>query len=559
MTITSSKNNKASIDLFLLFTAAFIIISAGIGLRDPWPADEPRYALVAKQMVESGQWFFPFRGDELYPDKPPLFMWVEAFFYWLTGSLRFAFLMPSLLAGLFTLGLTYDLGRRLWNHRIGIIAGWTLLATVQFTLQAKTAQIDAMLCLWVTLALYGFCRHLLQGPDWRWYYLGFAAVGLGVITKGVGIIALLVFVPWFFARQQQWRLLTAFPQKTFKWWIGPITMLGVISAWLLPMLILVHISNDPALEAYRDNILFKQTGGRYAHSWGHIKPFWYFFVSVIPVFWLPLSLAFPWLIPAWWHRLQRKDARYLLLLGYALLALLFFSFSAGKRGVYVLPLLPAVALASAALVPGLMKKVSLQKTFWSVLALLSTGLLLFFLYATVVKPDIQTEVLQKYQLNPWGLILAIAVLGISWLFWGWKQRQRRGVIALSGFFLSLWLIYGWYGYPTLNDGRSSRQLMAKVGQRLGPEGQLALVNWKEQTLLMADRKATTFGFTRPPETQLSDALQWVQQPGKRFILLQKPKSTRCIEFSPTDFLGRWHQRDWYLIDQQAISSHCKIQ
>jgi hypothetical protein len=87
----------------LLLLLALLLISSGLGLRDPWPADEPRYALVAKQMVESGDWLFPHRGQELYPDKPPLFMWVIAVCLWLTGSLRVAFLLPSLLAGLLSL------------------------------------------------------------------------------------------------------------------------------------------------------------------------------------------------------------------------------------------------------------------------------------------------------------------------------------------------------------------------------------------------------------------------------------------------------------------------
>jgi 4-amino-4-deoxy-L-arabinose transferase-like glycosyltransferase len=45
--------------LYPLFIFAILLIFIGIGLRDPWPADEPRFALVAKEMVESGQWFFP--------------------------------------------------------------------------------------------------------------------------------------------------------------------------------------------------------------------------------------------------------------------------------------------------------------------------------------------------------------------------------------------------------------------------------------------------------------------------------------------------------------------
>src|SRR6185312_6111232 len=96
--------------LFLLI--ALVILGAGIGLRDPWPSDEPRFTLAAKQMVESGDWMFPHRGSELYADKPPMLMWAEAASFELVRWWRLAFMLPSLLAGLGTLLLVYDLRRR---------------------------------------------------------------------------------------------------------------------------------------------------------------------------------------------------------------------------------------------------------------------------------------------------------------------------------------------------------------------------------------------------------------------------------------------------------------
>ena len=63
-------------ELFWFLAIAFVILAAGIGLRDPWPADEPRFVLVARQMWDSGDWLFPHRGQELYPDKPPLYFWL---------------------------------------------------------------------------------------------------------------------------------------------------------------------------------------------------------------------------------------------------------------------------------------------------------------------------------------------------------------------------------------------------------------------------------------------------------------------------------------------------
>jgi len=115
--------------LFLLLLVAAIVLAAGLGLRDPWPADEPRFALIAKDMVEGGTWLIPRVGGVLYPDKPPLFFWLVAALLSITDSLRVAFLLPAFFAGLGVLWLVTDLARRLWNPQVAIWTGATLLAT----------------------------------------------------------------------------------------------------------------------------------------------------------------------------------------------------------------------------------------------------------------------------------------------------------------------------------------------------------------------------------------------------------------------------------------------
>src|SRR5581483_10353475 len=92
--------DETRIELLLFFVFALLLLGLGLGLRDPRPADEPRFALVAREMLASGQWVFPHRGIELYSDKPPRGMWLEAAAYFITGGWRGWFLIPSLLAGL---------------------------------------------------------------------------------------------------------------------------------------------------------------------------------------------------------------------------------------------------------------------------------------------------------------------------------------------------------------------------------------------------------------------------------------------------------------------------
>ncbi|MBK9497651.1 MAG: glycosyltransferase family 39 protein [Xanthomonadales bacterium] len=148
---------KAPLDLWWLFGLALLLLGVGYGLRDPWPADEPRFALIGRDIWESGRWFLPHRGPELYAEKPPVFLWLQALAYGLTGSVRASFLLPSMLAALGTLVLHFDLARRLWSRKAAFWSSLALLLCVQFTLQGRTAQIDAVLAFCTTLGLMACC------------------------------------------------------------------------------------------------------------------------------------------------------------------------------------------------------------------------------------------------------------------------------------------------------------------------------------------------------------------------------------------------------------------
>lgn len=544
-------------DAWWLFGIALLVIGAGLGLRDPWPADEPRFALVARQMIESGQWLFPMRGDELYPDKPPLFMWLQAATYAVVGNWRIAFLLPSLVCALGTLWLVQDLGRRLWNRRVGLYAAYAVLFALQFTLQAKRAQIDPAITFLVTLSVYGLLRHLLRGPDWPMFFLGFLAAGLGVITKGVGVIALLVLLPAGFARARGWRGVGRIGTGAALLGIG--AFLTAIAAWLVPMLLAVSGSDDPALRAYADNILLRQTAQRYGASWHHHQPPWYF-AEVIATMWLPAALALPWALPAWWRRLRRGDARYLLLLGGVAMMLVFFSIPSGKRDVYILPALPLFCLALAPLLPGLLRR---RGPTWLLLGF--TGLLAVIglaggLLPLLGEPGFETRLESDRGLDPasdgvWWMLLAIGLVATLAAAWG---RRRRALAAAFATLAAIWVLFGLAGYPLLNESSSARGLMRAVGERIGPEAELALVDWKEQNLLQADRPARTFGFRRPPRDQLHDALRWqAAAPERRWVLALDRSIETCVDRSRAVAIGRANRREWWLFRLDAVRPACR--
>ena len=550
---------RASRDTWLFWTLALLVLGVGLGLRDPWPADEPRFALVARHMVESGQWLFPHRGHELYPDKPPLFMWLQAAAYTVVGHWRIAFLLPSLLAALGTLWCVVDLGRRLWTRRVGLYAGYALLFALQFTYQARKAQIDPLVTFWITLGNYAFLRFLLATPadrqaQWRWWTLGWFAAGLGTITKGVGVLALLMVLPGLYAGLRGWQPARA-ALRDWRAWLGPIAFLVAVALWLGPMVHAALGHPDPAYRAYMDDILFRQTAKRYASSWDHPQPPWYHLVVMLTM-WLPAMLALPWALPAWRRRLRRRDPRYLLPLAWWALVLLFFTLSSGKRDMYILPALPMACLALAPLLPGIVRRRGARALAVSFAALLAAAFLGTGLAMWLGDPAFERRLVELRGLEQGGgplamFGLAVGVWGAAVLAWA---RWRHAVGGMLAFLAGTWVLFGLVGAPIWNPSASSRGLMTDVGAAIGPDAELGLVGWREQQLLMADRPATTFGFAVPFATQMQRGLDWqARARGTRWLLVQDAALAACIDMGRALRMDNANRRGWWLVPGAAAT------
>ena len=530
--------------LLLLLLIALVVLGAGVGLRDPWPADEPRFALVAKQMVESGQWLFPFRGGEIYPDKPPLFMWCIAVLYRLTGSLRLAFLMPSLLGGLGCLALVHDLARRVWNRSTAFRAGLLLLFTIQFTAQAKLAQIDMLVTFFITVGVYGFLRFLLCGGGWRWYYLGWFAAGVGVVTKGVGILAPLVLIPALWTHLAELR--AAGRTAWLKGLAGPLFLLLAIALWLVPMLLVVQTSHDSALVAYRNNILFRQTVTRYAESWHHVQPPWYYLVEVVPIFWLPLALLLPWLVWLGREAFRARDRAFILLAGYALLVLLFFSISAGKRGVYITPATPALALLAAPSLPDLLAR-RWPPRLLRILAWLVSLLFLGLAGALLASPALAAKAADLGG-HPWLLPLSLGATaaGLCLLL------RRHPLAAIFAVLASVWLHYGLWVYPLLDGVRSSKELMAQVTHQVPPASPLLIVGFREQFLLQGDRPIEHLPYGMKEAEGAAVAADWLKQGPGRWVLGRAEVMRACFDEAKGVRLSARQEDAWTLYPADAV-------
>ncbi|MDO7899398.1 ArnT family glycosyltransferase [Pseudomonas citrulli] len=469
------------------------MVGAGLGWRQPMNVDEERFLGVALEMLQNGSWFIPHRAGEIYADKPPLFMWTVAVFVQLTHWPKVALYLPALLASAVTTACLYDLGCRLWGRRIGVTAALLFLATYQTYSILRTGQIDGFLALWTVLGLYGLCRHLLLGPAWGWYYLACGAMGLGIISKGVGFLPALMLLPYAYAVRKGWKGVVPMPGKAGAWWLGLLVALAAISLWLGPLLVIVGQGSADSL-AYAQEILFKQTAGRYANAWEHREPFWYFLAQVIPKYWLPMVLPLPWLVPAWRKQLLKHDGRVLVLLGWVLLVLLFFSLSSGKRKLYIFPAVPALVLVTASLVP--------------------------------------------------------------WMLRRWFSQRPRGRMVFSALavaWLCAWFARGFI--EPYKEGLNPHETLMRDVARLTAGADLALVGWREGHWLFAQQPVVHFGFYN--RHSLEDSAQWLRSHRQAFVLVPGNQMARCYDPQKARRVGGTSRAEWFLAGAEADNGNCQ--
>ncbi len=543
-------------DLLWLAFALLVIVGTGIGIRDPWPADEPRFASLARDMAMSGEWMFPRVGGDLYQDKPPLFFWLLAIFYTLTGSVRWSFLIPSFLAAGGVMLLIYDYGRRTVGREAGLAASLLVVCTLQFVLATRGAQIDATLCFLTTLSLYALLRHLLLGDGWRWYVLGGFAAGLGIFTKGVGFLPILLLIPFFLLRRFSWQGLARLDagKAGWRWWLAPLAMLFAVSLWFVPMLIAVA-NSAPEYAAYRDEILFEQTVNRYAGAWHHVKAWYYFLVEVIPPLWVPWSILLFWLVPRFKAAFHERDARVWLPLGWVLLVIAFFSASPGKRGIYILPALPALALAAMPVLEGVLARKGVRRAgfvlagfFWVAAAVLAVG------YATEAR--FALKALGEIDLtSATALYVYLVLAGMGLLIACLRAPLAAWPVALG----ALTIVFSYFIAPAMNPERSGSAFMRAALARVEPSEELALVAYKEQFLLYLDRSTVNFGHRRwregPQESY--DAAAWLNAESNRVLLVPGDQLAPCFE-GPATSVGISSRTEWFLVRGRA-SDQCAAQ
>ncbi|MTH79578.1 ArnT family glycosyltransferase [Paracoccus aestuariivivens] len=307
----------------LLFAGLSVL---GVLLRPAMPIDETRYLTVAWEMRLSGDWLVPHLNGLPYSHKPPLLFWLINLIWLVTGPSEIAARLVAPAFGLASIWATARLARRLVPDapEIGGHAALVLSGMLGFSFFAGLTMFDAMQVLATVLGVTALTGVATRG---RAAWLGWgAALALGALAKGPVILIHLLPVA---LTTPLWAGI-GWRQASKGLALGLLTGLGIVLLWLGPALI-------AGGSEYRTAVLWTQSAGRMVDSFAHQKPIW-FFLAMAPL------LIWPW----GWSLASWRAARLpgpLAVWTFATFAI--FSLISGKQAHYLLPMLPAVAIAFA--------------------------------------------------------------------------------------------------------------------------------------------------------------------------------------------------------------------
>jgi len=386
----------------------FVLLLPLAVLFPPIPIDETRYLTAAWEMFNSGQWLVPTVNGAWYSDKSPLLFWLIAGGWKIVGVHTWVARVEALVVALGMLLTLRRLAARLGMDARGADhAMWLLAGCLGFTVFSTAIMFDLLLA-WCVL---GALHALLDLDSRRWtrgiIALGIA-IGLGILAKGpvvlLHIVAVAILAPLWSGTARANKLR----------WYGALLaglLIGVAIAlcWLLP-------AAWYAGPTYWQPLLDKVTG-RIAHSFAHNRPWWWY-LPLVPVLLLPWLLALRAPRAAWAGLWRDRFGRFL----WCWWVVPFVAFCAisGKQIHYLLPLLPAWALAGAWLLQ--QTGARLRPRLFALLALL----------AAIGMAALPRQVAKIFGWPPQPAIGAFACVGVIiavgvWRLWGRDARS----LALS--------------------------------------------------------------------------------------------------------------------------------
>lgn len=312
--------------LLLAFCAFFFLWKlSSFGLVG---ADEPRYAQVAREMLERSDWVTPTLGGIPWLEKPPVYYWQAIIAYRIFGVSDWAARLPSVLdAAVLVFALFWFL--RKFRPDFSLDPALMLACSAGMIGYARAASMDMALTATFTIAMIAWYAWFeSQSPVYLSAFYAFIA--LAMLAKGPVAPFLAVVIIFVFAAVEKnlriaWRTLR----------IPGILLFCIVG---LPWYVLVQLTNP---QFFRVFVLEHNLARFGTNMFHHPEPFWYY-LPVTLLGWVPWTVfvvaALVWAISGW--RKPHGDALNTFLVIWIAVIVIFFSISQSKLPGYVLPAIP---------------------------------------------------------------------------------------------------------------------------------------------------------------------------------------------------------------------------
>lgn len=326
---------RKSYGLWLLFAVLLFSLFWHLGTWGVTESSEARYAEIPREMIETGNWTLPQYLQILHFDKPLMTYWITAIGIKIFGTNAFAVRFFLQIAFLVQIYLVYRITIELFaNKKMACYAAIIYCGLPLVLISVRNLTTDAYLNTFALLATLFYILYYKRLKV-KWLYAFFICLGLTIFTKGpVGILLpLLMIYPIYQILGSREKADT----RAYHFYIGILISLAIGGWWFFQLMM-----SSPS---FYDFFIGQQLIDRVANA-GTLKrsqPFWYY-IAFLPIFTLPMLTL---LIGSFFSCLKSKSKlKWLIVLG-VLLPLLLFSLSSSKLVLYILPIMPYLAMILA--------------------------------------------------------------------------------------------------------------------------------------------------------------------------------------------------------------------
>ncbi|MDP3590009.1 MAG: glycosyltransferase family 39 protein [Methylobacter sp.] len=527
-------------------TNGAIVVAAGfiwfllLGYRDLIEPDEGRYAEIAREMLNSGNWITPRLNGFKYFEKPPLQYWGSAISMALLGETNAAARVWCSGLGFISALWMGFVGSRIYGRSAGFYAFLFLISTVLYVGMGHANSLDmgvsALLAIAVgALALAQSVRHL-PTQERNWMLLAWAALAGATLSKGlIGLVLPGGAIVLYTLCHRDLELCRHLHMGK-----GLVLYLLISAPWFVAV--------SQANPEFPHFFFIHEHFERFTSDvHGRTKSNWYFFavfaIGAMP--WLFSALSGLIKPPFSWRAEAGKFEASRLLWVYTIFVFFFFSISHSKLPGYILPMFPTLALLVG-------ENMSKRKHFIVdaiVAIVIAVIIFIFFIWKVDDTAKIGRLASHLMLFRPW--IIATAVLagaaGISALL-----LRRHKNLAIAAFSLCALLgiqMISW-GYQSISELRSSRVMAKAIQSYIDQSGKSFVeiydVSRYDQSLpYYLDRTIKLVGFTGELEFGINQEPQkWLNEADFMPLWLNSEQAISVI-----------NQSTYELWQQQKIPMH----